>query len=61
MKLKNSSTYNCKGWFAIVNGKLAGDECYNGCGNYYCENCVDEHMIGYEKYHKICKKCLVQR
>ena len=56
-EVKKCSTGDCKGWFAIVDGKGTGEECYEACGNYYCENCVNKHMEDYGEYHKKCKKC----
>lgn len=58
-EVKKCSTTNCKGWFATVDGKPTGEECYESCGNYYCENCVDKYMddCGPTCYAKRCKKC----
>jgi hypothetical protein len=50
------STEKCEGWYATVNGQGTGEECYNACGHYYCENCVDIKMKD-DGYSKICKKC----
>ena len=60
-EVEKCSTDKCEGWFATVNGKPTGDQCYNDCGNYYCENCIDKKMddFGDGEYMiwKICKKC----
>ena len=55
-EVKKCSTNDCKGWFATVDGKPTGEQCYEDCGNYYCENCVDKYMKDYA-YSKVCKKC----
>lgn len=58
-EVKRCSTKDCTGWFATVNGKPTGEECYEACGHYYCEKCVDKHMEDYGPpyYAKKCKKC----
>lgn len=56
-EVKKCSAEKCNGWFATVNGKPTGDQCYEDCGNYYCEKCVGKHMENYGEYHKKCKVC----
>lgn len=57
-EVKKCATENCEGWFATVNGKPSGEECWEGCGNYFCENCIDLYMDDIDnRYSKKCKQC----